>query len=192
MHTRTMAASHPTAPDHGGRSGVTAQIERHNMWKTTDLIGKSIVSATTGERLGKVADVLLDADAHRVIGLVVAGGVLASEHVLPFAEVQTLGSDAVIARSAGGLITAREWHAQPVSATRTSAVKKLPVLTAGGRAVGDVRDILLDEKGMVEALEVAGTGWLRRRTTVSSAPGMTIGSDAVLIPDDALPAEREG
>ena len=100
------------------------------MWKVTELIGKSIVSGNSGARLGQVADVLLDADSHRVVGLVVAGGVLSAEQVLPYAEVQTLGTDAVIARSATGLITAKQWHARPVVATRTSALKKMRVLTA--------------------------------------------------------------
>jgi uncharacterized protein YrrD len=162
------------------------------MWKVSELIGKSIVSANNGERIGRVADVLLDADSHRVVGLVIAGGVLTSEQVLPYAEVQTLGTDAVIARSATGLITAKEWHAQPLVATRTSTLKKMRVLTASGRAVGDVRDILLDENGMVDALEVSGAGLLRRRSTVSTSPGMTIGSDAVLIPEDITLADHGG
>jgi uncharacterized protein YrrD len=154
------------------------------MWKVTQLVGKSIVSGNSGERLGEVADVLLDAASHQVVGLVVAGGILTAEQVLPYAEVQTLGTDAVIARSSTGLITAKEWHAQPVVAMRTSALRKMRVLTTSGRAVGDVRDILLDENGMVDALEVSGAGLLRRRSTVPSSPGLTIGSDAVLIPDD--------
>jgi uncharacterized protein YrrD len=160
------------------------------MWKVTELIGKSIVSGNTGEKLGKVADVLIHPDSHQVVGLVVAGGVLSSERVLPYAEIQTLGSDAVIARTANGVVTAKEWHAQPVVATRTSALHKLPVLTVSGRVVGDVKDILVDEHGAVDGLEVSGRGLLRRRSTVSNAPGLTIGSDAVLIPDDPAPAER--
>ncbi len=161
------------------------------MWKVTELIGKSIVSANSGEKLGRVADVLLHPDSHHIVGLVVAGGVLSSEQVLPYAEIQTLGTDAIIARSATGLITAKDWHAQPVVAMRASSIKKMPVLTAGGRAIGDVRDILLDENGTVDALEISGGGLLRRRSTVSNAPGLTIGSDAVLIPDDAVSAERQ-
>lgn len=162
------------------------------MWKISELIGKAIVSGNSGEKLGKVADVLVHSDAHQVVGLVVAGGVLNAEQVLPYAEIQTLGADAVIARSATGLITARDWHAQPVVATRASAIRKMPVLTASGRALGDVQDILLDEKGMVDALEVSGGGLFQRRSTVSNAPGLTIGSDAVLIPDDAVSSGRRG
>ena len=162
------------------------------MWKVTELIGKSIVSGNNGEHIGKVADVLLDADSHRVVGLVVAGGVLSSEQVLPYGDVQTLGTDAVIARSATGLITAKEWHARPVVATRASSLRRMRVLTASGRAVGDVRDILLDATGMVDALEVSGAGLLQRRSTVSASPGLTIGSDAVLIPDDLASAEHRG
>lgn len=160
------------------------------MWKFTELIGKAIVSANSGEKLGRVADVLLHPDSHQAVGLVVAGGVLSSEQVLPYAEIQTLGTDAVIARSAAGLITAKDWHAQTVVATRVSALKKMPVLTASGRAIGEVRDVLLDDGGVLDALEVSGGGLLRRRSTVSNAPGLTIGSDAILIPDEEVSSER--
>ncbi len=159
------------------------------MWKVTGLIDKAIVSGNSGEKLGRVADVLLHSDSLYVLGLVVAGGMLKSEQVLPFAEVQTLGTDAVIARSATGLITAKEWHARPVVATRASTITKMPVLTASGRAIGHVHDLLLNEQGTLEALELSGGGLLRRRSTVPIVPGLTIGSDAVLIPDDAISAE---
>jgi uncharacterized protein YrrD len=161
------------------------------MWKVTQLIGRSIVSANSGEKLGKVTDVLLHDDAHQVIGLVVAGGVLSSERVLPYGEIQTLGSDAVVARSATGLITAKDWHARSVIARRTSALRLLPVLTVSGRAVGEIRDILVDEQGTVEGFEVAGGSLLRRRSTISNVPGLTIGSDAVLVPDAAVPARQQ-
>ena len=78
------------------------------MWKVSQLIGKSIVSGDNGEKLGRVADVMLHPAAHQVVGLVVAGGVLSPEQVLPYAEIQTLGTDAVIARSGTGLVTAED------------------------------------------------------------------------------------
>jgi sporulation protein YlmC with PRC-barrel domain len=78
--------------------------------RASDLIGKSVVSADTGERLGTVSDILLDETDHRLVGLVVQRGMMKSEHVLPSASVQTYGRDAVVSRNAQDLITAKEWQ----------------------------------------------------------------------------------
>ena len=81
------------------------------MQRASELMGKSIVSADRGERLGTVSDVLLDEVSNRVVGLVVrSGGLLKKEQVLPYEAIQTLGADAVVARSAQELIGAKEWR----------------------------------------------------------------------------------
>jgi uncharacterized protein YrrD len=119
--------------------------------------------------------------------------VLSSEHVLPYKDVQTLGRDAVVARSGSGVVGPKEWHQQSQEAMRTSALRHKRVLTTSGRALGQIRDVLLDEAGGVEAFEIGGStlaSVLRRRSTLPHAQGVTIGADAVLVPDDAA-AEME-
>jgi uncharacterized protein YrrD len=77
--------------------------------RVKDVLGKPVISADTGERLGTVADLLLDDASHQLVGVVVAHGVLKHEHVLPASSVHSLGSDAVVSRSAQ-LIGAKEWR----------------------------------------------------------------------------------
>ena len=78
--------------------------------RATELIGKGVVSADTGERLGTVSDILLDESEHRLVGLVVRRGLMKSEHVLPSAAVQTYGRDTVVSRSGRDLLTAKDWQ----------------------------------------------------------------------------------
>ena len=80
--------------------------------RATDLIGKPVVSADGGEKLGTVADLLLDDDAHHLVGLVIRRGMLHGEDVLPAAAVQTLGRDAIVSRSSGDLVSAKEWRSR--------------------------------------------------------------------------------
>jgi uncharacterized protein YrrD len=82
--------------------------------RASQLIGKSVVSADTGERLGTVSDILLDEGDHRLVGLVVQRGLMKSEHVLPTESVQTYGRDAVVSRNAQALVTAKEWQRSQV------------------------------------------------------------------------------
>lgn len=78
--------------------------------RASDLIGKSVVSADTGEKLGTVSDILLDEADHRLVGLIVQRGLMRSEHVLPSAAIQTYGRDAVVSRTAQDLVKAKEWQ----------------------------------------------------------------------------------
>ena len=79
------------------------------MTRATDVIGKPVVSADTGRKLGTVGDLLLDDSGRALVGLVVRHGVLRGEDVLSVDQVQSLGADAVVSRS-DRLITAKEWR----------------------------------------------------------------------------------
>ena len=83
--------------------------------RVTELLGKVVVSANSGEKLGTVSDVLLDDVDHHLVGLVIRRGLMKSEHVLPSAAVQTFGRDTVVSRTAGDLISAKEWRSRPTA-----------------------------------------------------------------------------
>ena len=77
--------------------------------RATELIGKAVVSANTGERLGTVSDLLLDDAGTGLVGFVLRHGLMKSEDVLPADAVQTLGTDVIVSRT-GDLIGAQEWN----------------------------------------------------------------------------------
>lgn len=77
--------------------------------RATELIGKPVVSADTGEKLGTVGDLLLDDGSGNLVGLVLRHGMMRSEDVMPASAIQTLGADAIVSRSAE-LIGAKEWR----------------------------------------------------------------------------------
>ena len=59
------------------------------MTKISDIVGKAIISAETGEDLGKVADVLLDPASSQAVGLVISGGISAQK---PFCRSATFNT----------------------------------------------------------------------------------------------------
>jgi uncharacterized protein YrrD len=77
--------------------------------RATDVIGRPVVSANSGRKLGVVGDLLLDDAGVEVVGLVVRHGRLTGEDVLPAASVHSLGPDAVVSRN-DELIDGREWR----------------------------------------------------------------------------------
>jgi len=78
--------------------------------RASQVIGKSVMAADNGEKLGTVADVLFDDSDRHLIGLVIRQGLLHSEQVLPTDAVQTFGRDAVVSASRTSLISARDWR----------------------------------------------------------------------------------
>lgn len=171
------------------------------MHRVSELIGKAIVSTETGNRLGRVSDTLLEEGGVNVVGIVVGGGLVASERVLPFPDVQTLGGDAVLARTDAGMRSSKEWHRSGIKATRSSALRGRPVVTAAGQRLGEVSDLLLnDETGAFEGLEVAEhthAGLRRKRAILRASRDLRIGPDVIVVPDgnllpDAKPLEDAG
>jgi uncharacterized protein YrrD len=165
------------------------------MHRVSDLVGKPIVSAANGERVGRVADVLLDRESCRTVGLVLAGGLMSSEHVLPYSDVQVVGKDAIVARSGEGLMGPKQWRAQGVDTARSSSLRNKRVMTSTGRQLGAVNDVYLDEAtGAVEALEVSGSrmgGLMQRKSVLPQSAALTIGPDAIVVSEDtALDFER--
>ncbi len=77
--------------------------------RTSDLIGKPVVAGDSGKKLGTIADLLVDDNEGRLVGLVLQHGWLKNEEVLPATAVQTLGADAVVSRSSE-LMDARQWR----------------------------------------------------------------------------------
>ena len=79
------------------------------MKRATDVIGKPVVSAESGRKLGTVGDLLLDEHGRELVGLVVRHGMLHSDDVLPAESVQSFGTDAVVSRT-DALVAAKEWR----------------------------------------------------------------------------------
>jgi uncharacterized protein YrrD len=159
------------------------------MHRVSELVGKPIVSAANGERVGRVSDVLLDRGSCRTVGLVLAGGLMSSEHVLPYGDVQVVGKDAIVARTGDGLMGPKAWRAQGIETERSSSLRNKRVMTSAGRQLGAVNDIYLDETtGVVEAIEVSGSkmgGLMRRTSVLPQTAALTIGPDAIVVPEDA-------
>lgn len=166
------------------------------MRNVSELIGKPVISVETGDKLGNVADALLADGDVRLVALVISGGLLGKEHVLPFRDIQTLGGDTILVRSQSGVVGAREWRESGTRATRSSSLKGRPVVTATGHRLGEVSDFLIDDQtGAFDALEIAASdlGGLRtKRSLVRPGPEIRIGPDAVVVPESATTAPDAG
>ena len=161
------------------------------MFHLDEMMGKSLVSTATGERIGTVSDGLLDAAGTRLLALVVGKGILAAEHVLPLTDVHVVGPDAVLVRTGEHLLTASEWRKSDVAATRCSALKGRRVVTEDGHLLGQVSGLGVDEKtGALQAIEVdqgSLVGLRHHRLMIEAPPLPRVGPDAVVVANESLP-----
>lgn len=143
------------------------------MQTAAQLKGLAVVSGATGERLGRVDDVIFDLTAPamgQITGFLVdVGGLLTKAQLLPRGRVRSLGKDALIAEgvpSDPAAQTLGESGAAPLEPVRgdppvagSVAVRALdgrPVLDETGKHVGNVAGALVDETTLtVPALQIA-------------------------------------
>jgi uncharacterized protein YrrD len=155
------------------------------MHRLSELIGRPVVSEDAGAKIGEVSDLLVDGD--RVIGIVLAGGIMSSEHVLPFSAVRLLGEDTVIALSATALIGAKQWNQSNGKSQRLTSLRQKQIITVNGQVLGLVGDVYVDGSGTVTGydVETRGFGGLVKRHERLSAAGVIAGPHALVVSDDA-------
>jgi len=158
------------------------------MLRLSELIGRQVVSQDAGAKVGEVADVLVDGSG--VVGLVLAGCVFASERVLPFNAVAVFGKDTVIASTGTAIVDAAQWGKSGVTAQRLSALRRKQILTTAGEMLGIVGDVYVETTGAVTAygVETRGFGGLVKRLKILPAEGVTIGTDALVVSEEAASA----
>ncbi len=123
------------------------------------LVGRTVVSVATGEKLGEISDVHLDFDARRVVGFAIGGGGGLFRHeppqALPFAQVQSIGPQAVTVADNAQVLAAQ---VVPTNLAGLERVRKR-VVSAGGEVVGDGDDIHFDTAtGAITAVQLAPQG----------------------------------
>jgi uncharacterized protein YrrD len=128
------------------------------MRKGKSVIGKQILSLSTGQRLESVNDLVLDPDGRRMIALVVSeGGILTSEKVVPSSEITSYGKDAVVVRAPDAIISASDQPELRAAVHHHDKILGKTVFTTTGDKLGSISDVYFDERTAdVMGYEVSG------------------------------------
>jgi uncharacterized protein YrrD len=145
--------------------------------KATQIIGLPVVTLNRGTKIYDVEDMILDPERRQVLALVVQERAwFHSAKALPFGRIHAIGPDAVIIPDGRVII---DVDRDPVLRRlyNDQIVKGLRVLTEDGRKLGQVADMLLDDKtGEIKGYYVSigrvlditqGTRWLPADRVIS-------------------------
>ncbi len=115
------------------------------MVKASDLLGRSVVSREGGRELGRVKDLVVDDSGHRVLGLVVAEGMLRGAKVADWRAVQAVGPDSVVLDSARSVVSAADAPEMKSVLDRKTRIRGLKLHTTAGKEIGRIDDFQIDE-----------------------------------------------
>lgn len=111
--------------------------------RASELKGRAIVTLSNAEKVGRVEDVLFDAQYRQVLGFRVRKGMLSHE-ALPREAVSAIGNDALTVPSPDAL-NEESRFAGLQGAASLDQVHNTKVVTEGGQLLGTVGDVEMDD-----------------------------------------------
>jgi len=161
-----------------------------SIYSIDTLIGMTILSRQTGNKIGKVLDLIVDSSTGRLDGLVVTG--LAEEElVLNYASISSFGQDAVMAYEDDSVVPPAEGEL----ARRPCAKRDLigaSLITEGGRFLGKVANIFVNLApppfAIYELRDSLLDKLLGKVSYVPASLGRALSGDGerIIVPDDAM------
>ena len=139
-----------------------------------DVVGKPIIHHETAEQAGQVRSIAIDPTRRSAVALVTAEG--RASRVVEWTDVHSIGPDAVIIN--------RVRDVQPDEDRLVSGAQdplKKRVLSDRGNEHGAVTDVIVDESGLVQSIDVDGESF-------DGARLRGIGSYALVIEAEAAEA----
>ncbi|MBW4515700.1 MAG: PRC-barrel domain-containing protein [Timaviella obliquedivisa GSE-PSE-MK23-08B] len=167
------------------------------MRKGNEVIGKPVVSYSTGRRIDTVKDLIFDQNSNQLLGfLITEGGWFSSPHVLLLKDVLAIGADAVIIPSKDHVFDAKQVPEISKILEYNNVLKGTRILTTDGRNLGTMVDLYFDnETGIVEGYEVSGGMFADAysgRSFVPTPKTLKIGKDVAFVPvETALLMEEQ-
>lgn len=156
------------------------------LMRGSDLIGRAVVDASTGEDLAEIRDVVFSPDRGAITGFTLRRRGFFGRRlktVLPVGEVSSVGTDAVMVADADA-ISAPADAPDDMASTRSNDVMNDDVLTISGRSLGTVKDVIIlgGPNPRVVGFEIGG-GVVGNGLIPLGAQAAVSGS-ALVVPDD--------
>jgi uncharacterized protein YrrD len=167
------------------------------MRKGNEVIGKPVVSYSTGRRIDTIKDLIFDQNSNRLLGFLISeGGWFSSPLVLLLKDVLAIGVDAVIISSKDNVFEAKQVPEISKILEYNNVLKGTRILTTDGRNLGTMVDLYFDnETGTVEGYEVSGGMFADAysgRSFVPTPKTLKIGKDVAFVPvETALLMEEQ-
>lgn len=159
-----------------------------------ELSGLAVVGEGSGDKLGKVQDVLFEASSGSVTAFLVhPGGLFAKTLLLPSLAVRAVGADAILAEQGHVLEEIKSEPALPGSLSIKSLDGR-PVLDDTGKVLGKATDAVLTDDGLSVAAIQYSSGMidslLHGKSAIPLNVVKAIGADSIVVPASYVAASE--
>jgi uncharacterized protein YrrD len=115
--------------------------------KATDIVGLPVVTLESGSVIYTVEDLILDTSRRQVLALLVReASLFHSARAIPFGRVKAIGPDAALVQNGKAVIEVDRDPLLRSLYNEKVLVRELRVLTDAGRKLGNVSDMLIDDR----------------------------------------------
>lgn len=152
-----------------------------------ELTGLAIVDVRDGKKLGTADEIVISPDDGRLLGFVMKGGGLFSskETIVEIDDVRSIGADAITVEGDEVAHTpeaSAEAFREARSGDRSLIGRK--IVTQGGRLVGQVSDVVINEQQRRVTSLTIGGGMLEQGDVVQAARIVSVGPDLIVVRDE--------
>jgi uncharacterized protein YrrD len=155
------------------------------MVKASDLLGRPVVSREGGRQLGRVKDLVVDDSGTKVLGIIVAEGLLRGAKVAQWQAVQAVGPDSVVLDSARSVVAAGDVPQIKSVLERKTRIRGLKLHTTAGKEIGRIEDFQIEEtSGAVLGYELSSglfSDTFSGRPFLPTPPVIELGKDVAFI-----------
>ena len=157
------------------------------MQKLRYVIGLPVLETETGKQIGEISEVIVDIEAALVCGFIIAGSNwFASESIIAFEDLFSLGRDAMMVRNQHVL---RQLNMQVIHNNKyyLRDLFDKQIFTDSGLRLGVLADILFDHiTGEIKWYQISDsiiTDLLYGRMMMPLPQTQTVGQDKVIVPE---------
>lgn len=151
------------------------------------LIGHRVISIEEGKMCGNVIDFLVDFEKFTVFAVIVKGGWNQDAEIVPFDDIESVGSDAVMILNSKAIQPVKSNTKAKKAVQEHINVSKLEVITKSGHVVGKISTFEFDTStGKIMQFEIAGSvlkSIFEGRNIIPVSQIISIGKDAMIIQD---------
>ena len=132
-------------------------LDKKNFLQLDEFRGKSIISTSDGQRIGRVEDVLIDPGNMKVEGIITSrGGFLRPDvRAISATDVEVWGLDAVLVRNPEVILKREEITGLENCLSAGEHIQGRDVITLEGQRIGELRDLLVDTRGNLAGYEIS-------------------------------------
>lgn len=177
--------------------------------KFSELKGRAVVNLEDAEKIGELADLLIEPGSHRILSLKVRTGLFHSAKVVPVSDVKNVGADAITIALGGspsdptadmansgtagnGYIPPAAQQdngasGSPQSPVEITSILGNKVVTDAGTMVGDLHDVIIDWSNLcITGYEVHQGGLFSKSKEFAATPEVRYGNKMITMPAHLL------